>query len=1196
MHYPLGPQAATGLALAAGVVVCAWPHLWLLLLPALLPVIGLAPWTGWITFEELDILVLVVAAGGYARMAWANAGGAQRQHRRSLSVLVWLMLGLFALSTATAMFRGFADAGGFVFGWFQGYHEPMNSVRLAKSFFEALLLFPLWQGLYKQNPERSQNLLSQGLMLGLVFAALTTVWERTAFTGLLNFSSDYRTTAMFWEMHVGGAALDGFLALTVPFALRELVVARTPARWGLAAGAMALAAYACLTTFSRGVYLAIPVGALVFMGLHIKQQKQRPTAPIAGAATAANGPNRAAMTTGLTLATALILITGFGAGATWMFPSSGYRGLVALLTTSALALVLAQVLRGFKFNQWLLGWVLGVMFSLVAMAIAWLTPKGAYVAWGLAVVLAAGMLALLRRGAQAHPVSGPLALAGFLTAVAGTALVAERWGEAAGLAHAAPALLGLLAVAVVAGVWRRPLWPESLRWQTTTVCAMAMVGAVIGIFGGGSYMGERFSTGGQDLGGRTTHWALGRSMLTTPADWWLGKGLGRFPASYFLTGKPQEHPGDYRLKQEGAGEAANTYLTLTGGLIPNGSWGELFRVTQRVAEPGKPVFVTAQVRAVKDVTLHFEVCEKHLLYNQRCMYKASQVKGMQGVWQPLRVDLAGDNVMRGDWYAPHLIAFSVAIGSYGGTVDLDNLALTGAGGRSLLTNGEFSGGMAHWFFSSDKYHLPWHIKSVFMNVLFDQGMVGAALLALLMAGALWRSTLGAAHSHPLAPALAASLVGFAVVGLFDSLLDVPRLAWLFYLLLMVALTLRGQARAPQPARVARAAAGLGLLVVAGGIGFQPSDALAAQAEPVQQMIRVGPSRDIKTIAEAAYRARAGAIIEVDSGEYMADVAVWTQDRITVRAVGGRVKLVAAGAAAESKAIWVVRAGQMWVDGFDFTGARVPDRNGAGIRFERGFLQVRNCTFTDNENGILTRDQFDAVLEIENSEFGHNGHGDGQSHNLYVGAIGRLAVRGSYFHHAKVGHLLKSRAAVNEIFYNRLTDGNGGRASYELEFPSGGLAYVVGNIIQQGAQTENPHLVSYGAEGYKWAKNEFYLVNNTLIDNRPQGGIFLRVRPGIEAVKAVNNLLVGPGNLASAGPGDYRNNFNVSLDEFAQAAGEDYRLKRGSGVARKAIDPGSANGVNLRPAAEYVHRASTQALAGALHNPGALQSMPPNAAP
>ena len=59
---------------------------------------------------------------------------------------------------------------------FKGYHEPMNSVRLVKSFFEALLLLPLWQRLQQQDPERAQGLLSLGLMLGLAGAALATVW------------------------------------------------------------------------------------------------------------------------------------------------------------------------------------------------------------------------------------------------------------------------------------------------------------------------------------------------------------------------------------------------------------------------------------------------------------------------------------------------------------------------------------------------------------------------------------------------------------------------------------------------------------------------------------------------------------------------------------------------------------------------------------------------------------------------------------------------------------------------------------------------------------------------------------------------------------------------------------------------------------------------------------------------------------
>ncbi len=358
----------------------------------------------------------------------------------------------------------------------------------------------------------------------------------------------------------------------------------------------------------------------------------------------------------------------------------------------------------------------------------------------------------------------------------------------------------------------------------------------------------------------------------------------------------------------------------------------------------------------------------------------------------------------------------------------------------------------------------------------------------------------------------------------------------------------------------------------------------------QNVVRVGPSHAIKSIAAAAAVARDGDAIEVQAGDYLGDIAIWTRDNITVRAVGGRVRLVASGMAAEGKAIWVVRGGRMTVEGFDFSGSRVSDKNGAGIRLEKGALSVRDCSFTDSQNGILTGNNPTVELDIVNTEFGYNGHGDGQSHNLYVGEIARLAVSGSYFHHAKVGHLLKSRAAVNHIVCNRLTDETGGSASYELEFAAGGVAYVVGNIIQQGSQTQNPHLISYAAEGYKWPRNELYLINNTLVDDRPQGGVFLRVKPGNATIKAVNNLLVGKGTLNTAGPGEYRNNITVGWEEFERAAREDYRLRAQSKLLGTAEDAGLASGQALMPDSEYVHPRKVVRLKMPARHPGALQSI------
>lgn len=358
----------------------------------------------------------------------------------------------------------------------------------------------------------------------------------------------------------------------------------------------------------------------------------------------------------------------------------------------------------------------------------------------------------------------------------------------------------------------------------------------------------------------------------------------------------------------------------------------------------------------------------------------------------------------------------------------------------------------------------------------------------------------------------------------------------------------------------------------------------AMAQSAVNTLQVGPQRAIKTIAAAARVASAGSIIEVDAGDYVGDVAVWTQPNLTLRAVGGRVRLQANGMAAEDKAIWVVRSPKFTVEGFDFEGAQVAGRNGAGIRFESGWLVVRNCSFMHNEMGLLTSNNPDAVLEVENSEFGYNMRPDGHNHNLYIGQIARATITGSYLHHARTGHLLKSRAAITHVLYNRLTD-DGGSASYELEFPNGGVAVVMGNILQQGTLTENPALISFGAEGYTWPANQLSLAYNTLVDDLPQGGAWLRVKPGAATVLAVNNLLVGTAPLQAIASEDFRNNFHADRSSFAP--GGDFRLRADSPLRGKAI----ALDKTLQARREYSHTAKSIALGNAPHNPGAMQQLP-----
>lgn len=379
--------------------------------------------------------------------------------------------------------------------------------------------------------------------------------------------------------------------------------------------------------------------------------------------------------------------------------------------------------------------------------------------------------------------------------------------------------------------------------------------------------------------------------------------------------------------------------------------------------------------------------------------------------------------------------------------------------------------------------------------------------------------------------------------------------------------------------------------------------LEAPAVPPRQsvassgkILRVGPQQPLRSIAAAAKLAADGDTIEVEAGDYRADVAIWKQANLTIRGIGPeRPRLIADGAHVEGKGIWIVRGGAITVENLEFRDARVHDRNGAGIRFEKGYLTVRNCKFENNENGILTAGGPDMFLDIENSEFAHNGVNDGRTHNLYVGQITRLRVSGSYFHHARIGHLLKSRAEENHIFYNRLSDELDGTASYELEFPNGGIAYVVGNLIAQNSQTDNPTLISFGAEGYKGANIELYLVNNTLVDDRPVNGKLLVVKPGIQRLVAINNILVSRNQIEpelTGVKGGISNNPNADWDQFALPQRFDYRLKPNARLLGKYVAPALANGFSLVPQREYVHPASSRPLAVSVRHPGAFQTPGP----
>ena len=334
----------------------------------------------------------------------------------------------------------------------------------------------------------------------------------------------------------------------------------------------------------------------------------------------------------------------------------------------------------------------------------------------------------------------------------------------------------------------------------------------------------------------------------------------------------------------------------------------------------------------------------------------------------------------------------------------------------------------------------------------------------------------------------------------------------------------------------------------------------------RRVLRVGPGDRLAAPSDAAAVAQDGDIIQIAAAEYFNDVAVWPQHDIVLRGVGGRPHIKVAGITAQDKAIWVIEGDRVSVEHIEFSGARSTNRNGAGIRSLGNGLTVRHSYFHHNENGILSWKSDHGEILIEHSEFSHNAHGDGQSHNIYIGETRKFTLAFSYSHHANIGHLVKSRAADNAILYNRLIDDQDGRSSYLIDLPEGGSARIIGNEMQKGSQADNPTFVSFAAENTRHGADELAVLNNTFY-SRYLDAVMVKNHAEVDAL-IIDNLIAGaPGGILQ-GRGQMQNNLVLSEHGMLDPRNHDYRL----GGDSPAIDRGSSvpDLDDYKAAYEYVH--------------------------
>lgn len=313
------------------------------------------------------------------------------------------------------------------------------------------------------------------------------------------------------------------------------------------------------------------------------------------------------------------------------------------------------------------------------------------------------------------------------------------------------------------------------RFVQITLLASVTLGVAMPLFEG-SFVQKRMSQIGNDLGVRTAHWQDGLSIRDNS---WLteifGMGIGRFPDTHYWRSRESFHPSQHAL----SAEADNTFLRIAPG--------STLYVEQIVAvEPHQRYRLRFNLRsAVSGNTVGIALCEKWMLASSRCAaWNKSQGTTQAGVWQPVEQLIDSGELGSGQWFSQRPVKLSFFTNG-SAVVDIDDIRLIPEHGMNRIANADFSRGMDHWFFATDE-HLAWHIKSMPLAILFDQGWFGVLAFGLFFAVTLGLATRATWRGNAAAGVTLAATAGFLVVGLFDTLIDAPRFLFLLLVLALFA--------------------------------------------------------------------------------------------------------------------------------------------------------------------------------------------------------------------------------------------------------------------------------------------------------------------------------------------------------------------------------------------------------------------------
>lgn len=304
----------------------------------------------------------------------------------------------------------------------------------------------------------------------------------------------------------------------------------------------------------------------------------------------------------------------------------------------------------------------------------------------------------------------------------------------------------------------------------------------------GEFIKHRFSTISSDLAGRLQHWNSAIDMMGDDAESkLLGMGRGAYPRSYYWS-HPEDNLPPTMLHVR---EDDNSFLRMD----KSNESGDLF-LTQRfeVSEPG-PYRLSISLRPTTDhsARLLIEICER-LIYQsyKTCRWMGINSGSDSGQWINFNKTFSVSDLGEKRWYGSRPVQISILNRGLTEGLDIDDVQIITPAGTHLLKNSTFDERLDYWFFYSGN-HLGWHIKNIWVDTFFEGGWIGLFIFTLLIVYSLLISLKRLRHRDSFPLLYLPALTGLLVVGLFDSILDEPRLTLLLFLSTWIVLASRSTA-------------------------------------------------------------------------------------------------------------------------------------------------------------------------------------------------------------------------------------------------------------------------------------------------------------------------------------------------------------------------------------------------------------------